>query len=401
MPMDEHRPLRILFLAPQPFFEVRGTPLAVRALTRTLGELGHTVDLLCFPRGEDVSLPGVRLLRSVPLPVGRVRPGFSLAKLALDIPFMAEAKARMLFGRYDVVHAVEEAAHLAAPLARLMRLPLVMDVDSSISEQLQTAHVPLRRALLALVRALEAHALRHATAVITICDSLSAGVRRIAPDAAVFQIEDPPLIDSAAALSPDDVATLRHSLGLAVGPVALYSGNFEPYQGVDLLVDAAARMSEIQVVLMGGEPGEIEALRARAAGLGAAGRCFFVGKRPPSEVPAFIALADVLVSPRCRGQNTPFKIYTYLASGKPTVATRIEAHTQVLHDGIAWLVDATPQALAAGVRQVLSDRSAARERGERGRAYAEREFGLDAFRERVRRAYTHVAEVVVRDKVRH
>jgi len=83
------------------------------------------------------------------------------------------------------------------------------------------------------------------------------------------------------------------------------------------------------------------------------------------------------------------------------VATRIEAHTQVLHDGIAWLVDATPQALAAGVRQVLSDRSAARERGERGRAYAEREFGLDAFRERVRRAYTHVAAVVVGDKVRH
>ena len=43
----------------------------------------------------------------------------------------------MAVGRYDVVHAVEEAAHLAAPLARLLRLPLVVDVDSSIPDQLR------------------------------------------------------------------------------------------------------------------------------------------------------------------------------------------------------------------------------------------------------------------------
>jgi glycosyltransferase involved in cell wall biosynthesis len=388
------RPLRILFLAPQPFFEVRGTPLAVRALTRTLCEQGHAVDLLCYPRGEDVPLaPGMRLLRSLNLPVGRVRPGFSLAKLLLDVPFMAEAKVRMLFGRYDVVHAVEEAAHLAAPLARLLRLPLVVDVDSSIAEQLEGARVPLRRPLLAIVRLLEAHALRHAAAVITICNSLSAGVRRIAPEAAVFQIEDPPLVDSDVNPSADDVATLRRSVGLAAGPVALYSGNFEPYQGVDLLVDAAAQLGEVQLVFMGGEPGEIDALRARATAVGAAARCAFVGKRPPSDLPAFLALADVLVSPRRRGQNTPFKVYTYLAAGKPLVATRIEAHAQLLHDGIAWLVDATPEALAAGIRQVLSDPATARERARRGQELVTREFGPAAFCEKVRRAYAHVAEM--------
>ena len=394
--MDENsaRPLRILFLAPQPYFEVRGTPLAVRALTQALGEQGHAVDLLCYPRGESIPLPpGARLLRSLDLPVGRVRPGFSLAKLLLDVPFMAEAKLRMLLGRYDVVHAVEEAAHIAAPLARLMRLPLVVDVDSSIAEQLEAARVPFLRPLLALVRWLEVYALRHAAAVITICNSLSAGVRRIAPEAAVFQIEDPPLIDSEVIPSADEIAALRRSLGLAAGPVALYSGNFEPYQGVDLLVDATAQVGEVQFVFMGGEPDEIDALRSRAAAVGAAARCTFVGKRPPSELPAFLALADVLVSPRRRGQNTPFKIYTYLAAGKPLVATRIEAHSQLLHDGIAWLADATPEALAAGIRQILSDPAAARARAERGREFVTREFGPAAFREKVRRAYAHVAEV--------
>ena len=82
--------LRILFLAPQPFFEVRGTPLAVLHMTRALGELGHQVDLLTFPQGEAAPTPGVRHLRSLWLPVGRVKAGPSLAKMLLDVPFAAE-----------------------------------------------------------------------------------------------------------------------------------------------------------------------------------------------------------------------------------------------------------------------------------------------------------------------
>src|SRR5512138_2215493 len=121
--MNASAPLRILVLAPQPFFEVRGTPLAVRALVTVLGEMGHAVDLLTYPRGADVALPGVRHLRSLRLPVGHVRPGFSLAKVLLDGPFIVEAALRIASGRYDVIHAVEEAAHLVAPIARLTRTP--------------------------------------------------------------------------------------------------------------------------------------------------------------------------------------------------------------------------------------------------------------------------------------
>ena len=55
---------------------------------------------------------------------------------------------RMAVGRFDVVHAVEEAAHLAAPLARLLRLPLVVDVDSSIPAQMRESGFAPRGPLL-------------------------------------------------------------------------------------------------------------------------------------------------------------------------------------------------------------------------------------------------------------
>jgi hypothetical protein len=79
------RPLRILVLAPQPLFEIRGIPLAVLHLTRALSGLGHRVDLLTFPQGEDARAEGVRHLRSLRLPVGRAKAGPSLAKLVLQL----------------------------------------------------------------------------------------------------------------------------------------------------------------------------------------------------------------------------------------------------------------------------------------------------------------------------
>jgi hypothetical protein len=182
------RRLRILFLAPQPFFEVRGTPLAVQHMTRALAALGHDVDLLTFPQGEDAPAEGVRHRRSLRLPVGRVKAGPSFAKMALDVPFVAEAVLRLAFGRYDVVHAVEEAAHLVAPFARLLRVPLVMDVDSSIPDQLRYSGFAARGPILWAAEALERHALRHSAAAVTVCASLTDGVRRRAPAVPVFQV---------------------------------------------------------------------------------------------------------------------------------------------------------------------------------------------------------------------
>ena len=388
------RPLRILFLAPQPFFEVRGTPLAVLHLTRALAGLGHQVDLLTFPLGEAAPSEGVRHLRSLPLPVGRVKAGPSLAKLLLDVPFMAEAVWRLAIGRYDVVHAVEESAHLVAPFARVLRVPLVMDVDSSIPDQLRYSGFATRGPLVWLAEALEGHALRHAAAAVTVCTSLTDGVKKRAPGVAVFQVEDPPLVDRRNPPAREAVAKLRRELGLAQGPVILYSGNFEPYQGVELLLEATPRVPEAQFLLMGGRASEIDRFRARAQELGTGARVFFSGPRPPSELPVFLALADALCSPRVQGENTPFKIYTYLASGKPIVATRIATHTQLLDDSLAFLIEPSAEGVATGLRQALEQKEAARARAERGRALVDREYSLERYREKVARAYAGIERAV-------
>ena len=357
-------------------------------MVRALAAQGHEVELLTYAQGDDVALPGVRHRRSLGLPVGRVRAGASAAKLLLDVPFMARAFWRMARGRFDVVHAVEEAAHLAAPVARLLGLPLVVDVDSSIPDQLRESRFPGRGPLAWAASALEGHALAHAAAVVTVCTSLTEGVRRRAPGARVFQIEDPPLLAAPVPRHAPEAAALAASLGLDGRPVALYSGNFEPYQGVELLVDAAALAPEVQLVFMGGEPEQVARMRARAA-RGTA--CVFAGKRATDELAAFLGIASVLVSPRVSGVNTPFKVYTYLASGRPLVATRAVTHTQLLDDTTAWLVEPTPEGLAAGIRAALADPVEAARRAERGRDLVEREYSERRHAEKVAAAYAGIA----------
>ena len=388
------RRLRILFLAPQPFFEVRGTPLAVLHLTRALAALGHQIDLLTFPQGEAAPSEGVRHLRSLRLPVGRVKAGPSLAKLLLDVPFMAEAVWRLAFGRYDVVHAVEESAHLVAPFARLLGVPLVMDVDSSIPDQLRYSGFATRGPLPWLAEALETHALRHAAAAVTVCTSLTDGVKRRAPGVAAFQVEDPPLVDRRTPPTAEAVAALRRELGLGDGPVILYSGNFEPYQGVELLLEATPQVKGAQFLFMGGRLPEVDRLKARAGAIGTGSHVFFSGTRPPSELPVFLALADVLCSPRVKGENTPFKIYTYLASGKPIVATRIPTHTQLLDDSLAFLVEPSAEGIASGLRQALEQKGEARARAERGLDLVDREYSVERYREKIAHAYAAVERAV-------
>jgi glycosyltransferase involved in cell wall biosynthesis len=147
---------------------------------------------------------------------------------------------------------------------------------------------------------------------------------------------------------------------------------------------------------MGGEPGEIEALQARARALGSQERCVFSGKRPPSQLPAFLAVADLLVSPRAKGENTPFKVFTYLASGKPLVATRIPSHTQLLSDETAFLVEPTAEGLAGGIRAALEDPNEAAGRAERGYALVQREYSATRHREKVAAAYAAVERLASR-----
>ena len=128
---------RVLVVAPEPFYEDRGTPIAVRNVLQALSELHYEVDLLTYPVGQPVSIPGLRIFRSPnPFRIRQVPVGFSGRKLLLDATLVPAIWRQLRRVRYSCIHAVEEAAFPAVVLGHLYGIPVIYDMQSSLPEQL-------------------------------------------------------------------------------------------------------------------------------------------------------------------------------------------------------------------------------------------------------------------------
>ena len=381
-------------IAPEPFFEPRGTPFSEYHRIRALLELGHTVDLVTYPFGRDVALPGLRVFRCLRPPfVHEVRIGPSLAKVPLDLTLTLTALRRAMSERYDVVHSHEEGSFIGVVLAAILRIPHLYDMHSSLPQQLTNFAFSRSRVLRGAFQVMERFVIRRSKVVIVICQHLEDTVKEIETRVPTVLIENAP--GSGDAPVAGSGAGVRTELGIgATTPLVLYTGTFEHYQGLDLLFAAARlvieRRPDTRFVLAGGRADQIEAARAEARRAGVEGAVIFAGQRQAEEIPAFLDAADALVSPRSTGTNTPLKIYQYLRSGKPIVATRLLTHTQVLDDSVSVLTPATPEGYAEGILSVVEDPARGRAIGERARQLAETKYSYDAYLARTRQAIAHL-----------
>ena len=378
--------MRILLVAPQPFYQERGTPIAVRMLVEVLCGQGHAVDLLTYHEGADLKIEGLRILRTPALPGLRHVPiGISWKKLVCDLLISGRLLTLALSRRYDVIHAVEEAVFPAILLRSSARARVVYDMDSLLGESLVSKWRLLRPAERVL-RAMERAVIRRADAVFAVCNDLARHVTIDAPGVPVFLIEDVaiPSQELCGGAEP-----LRELLDIR-GALALYVGNLQQYQGVEQVVRAMTQLPEtfdLTLVLIGGAPEDVARMRSLVRRLHLEERVYLLGPRPLAQLTAFLEQADILVSPRLRGSNTPMKVYSYMNSGTAILGTRIASHTQVLDDDCALLVEPNPEALAAGLVTLAADAPLRTRLGAAARRRAVERYSLEAFRQKVCAAY--------------
>ncbi len=377
--------MNILMLAPEPFFEPRGTPISVYFRILALTELGHRITLVTHPIGENIALRNLKIVRPPNLlGIRKVRIGPSLAKLPLDFLLLLQATLEMVSRHYDLVFSHEEAALLGVWLARIWGKPHVYDMHSSLPQQLKNFEFTRSPILISLFKRMEHFVLRNSQAVIVICRDLMATVAGLGYGHKAVQVEN--FLDFPAEEFPAEaVARKKREFAPGGEKIVLYAGNFEPYQGIPLLLRAAQKLGgDALFLLVGGSGASLTEMKELARRLGIQNRVIFADKVLPTQVPLFINLADVLVSPRIAGTNTPLKIYSFLKSGKPLVATRLWTHTQVLSEQHAILTDANPDGLAKGIEFALKSEEA-RDRARAAKEWAKTEFAPGRYFEKIGR----------------
>ena len=378
--------MKILMIAPEPIFEPRGTPLSVVGRLKALSDMGHQVDLLTYNFGEDVDLPGIRIFRIPRIPgIGRVKIGPSLVKIPMDILLFVKTGIRLLRGRYDLIHSHEEAGFWGAIFSRIFHVPHIYDMHSSLPQQLRNFEFTSSRVIFVIFKKLEKWVLKYSSGVITICPDLYNYVKNLFPDKGSVLIEN--VVDYSMIFGEKDRSSeIRRELNLKRRIVALYTGTFESYQGLDLIIQSAenvaSKSSRIIFLLVGGHPDQVEAYKKKVLKRGLADHFIFTGQVMPQEVNSYVKCADILLSPRTTGTNTPLKIYSYLRSGVAIVATRLWTHTQVLNDRVAVLTDPDPESFARGILSLIEDPTLCKRVGRAGEAMAERKYSYTIYMKR-------------------
>jgi glycosyltransferase involved in cell wall biosynthesis len=385
--------VKILLLAPHPFYQVRGTPIAVRTVLEFLSERGDSVDVLTYAEGTDIAIPNCRVYRVPQLPgVRNIRAGFSFKKVVCDSLMIGSCIRLVRRNRYDLIHAVEESAFIAAAVGRVAGIPYVYDMDSSLAEQMVEAYPRLSFALPAMQR-MERVAVRRSIGVLAVCAALEDVARGHDPQKPIGRVEDTTLLSEASTDGRGQVLP-----GIDGGPVAMYVGNLEHYQGIDLLLEGfrhtLARVPDAKLVIIGGRDPDIVSYRKRAEELGIVNSVMFLGPRPITQLNGLLEQADVLVSPRLKGLNTPMKIYSYLDSGSAVLATRLRTHTQVLNDELAYLVEPEPAALGRGLAELMTNSALRNRLASSAKAYVQREHTPAAARRKLAAFYSTMEDRV-------
>lgn len=256
----------------------------------------------------------------------------------------------------------------------------------------------------ALFKAIERHYARRTQRLIAVSASeaetfRSSGVVDPARVRVVPNGIDPARIEGAA---PLDVA----ALGLdPARPIVAVIGLVYAAKGQDLALEALARLGpagsgleDAQLLIVG--PGEVDALRARAASLGLAARVVCTG--PRADVPSVLAAATCLLLPS-RWEGLPYVVLEAMAAGKPVVATPVDGARDLVRDGVTGALataidaDAIATALARVLRATDAERAAL---GARGRARLDEGYTVARMVERLTAVYEEACAEAARERPR-
>lgn len=383
--------MRTLHVAAMPFPSAQGTQALLHQMLHALHAAGHDTHLLCYAHGGDEA--GAPAAACAPSPSRRasytvhrlaargftqsLRSGPSLDKLWLDAA-LQRALPRLIDRLQPdlvVAHHVEAAG--CALLARAH--PLLFVAHTSLSQELPSYVAPPLRSLAAAAgRGLDRALIRRLPRTLAVSPLLAELLTRES-DCLVRALSLP--WQTTAPIDARESCEARRALGLSASDqVALYAGNLDAYQGLELLLPAlehATRHNALLRWLIATESAT-QLLRARMSPV-LAERVTFTPLAGEAARRRVHAAADWVLVPRMSAGGVPVKLLDALARGMPVLAGRLALAGLPL-DAHCIVVESTaPEAWLAAIDEVGKAPARARARALSGQAYVARTLTGAAF----------------------
>jgi glycosyltransferase involved in cell wall biosynthesis len=378
-------PYQVLMVAPTSFFADYGCHVRILAEVTNLQHLGHRVIICTYHNGDDVQ--GLDIRRGWGPPwIQRPVVGSSRHKIYLDAMLLWRTLLVAIRERPDVIHAhLHEGAFIGTIVGRLLGLPVLFDFQGSMTAEMVDHRFLTRGSFwYRPLRWLEEHIIRWPQAVATSSYNAARVLREEFnfPEGHLLTVPDG--VNTANFQPLDDVpgwpqrrARLRAELGIpADARVVVYLGLLAPYQGTDVLLQAARLVlqdvPDVYFLVMG-FPG-VESYAALAGSLGILDHTLFPGRISYFEAPRGLALGDVAVAPKMSATEGSGKILDYMAMALPVVAFDTPVSREMLGALGLYAEYGSAASLAQCLVRALRDVEGGRALGYRLRERAEAVF---------------------------
>jgi glycosyltransferase involved in cell wall biosynthesis len=393
-------PHTILMIAPTSFFADYGCHIRIWQEAQALQKLGHRVVISTYHNGDD--MPGLEIHRSWDVPwIKRAMVGSSRHKIYLDAALSYRALEVTLRIRPTIIHAhLHEGALIGAVLKRFVRAPLVFDFQGSMTSEMIDHHFLGGKdsRLYQPLRHLEYWINKQADALITSSENAARLLRRefAFPEDRLYTVVDGINTERFRPIAPTpewqaEQQRLRAEMGIPAGrKVVIYLGVLAPYQGINVLMEAAQKlvpaMPNVHFLIMG-YPG-VDSYGKLAESLGIADRVSLPGRIMYKDTHAYLALGNVAVAPKMSETEGSGKIPQYMAMGLPVVTFDTPVSREYLGDLGIYAQFGSADDLAAKLRLALEWPEWSQRLGRLGRDQAVRELSSDRAGPEIEAIYT-------------
>jgi len=384
--------VKILMIAPTPFFADRGCHVRILEETKALIKRGDEVIICTYHIGRNIDNINIKRIPNI-LWYNKLEAGPSYHMLYLDALLLFRSLQITMKEKPDIIHAhLHEGALIGKFCSKLGNIPLVFDVQGSLSGEM-AAHGFMKcdSLLYKIIFRLETIINNMADAIITSSTNMAEILKNrfeVGEDK-VFVIPDG--VDTETFHPNYDTQNLRKKMKIDDGKkVVVFLGILNEYQGIDLLIESIPHViKEVHNAhfLIMGFP-NVDIYQKMATELGVLNNITFTGRIDYSEAPLYLNLGDIAVSPKntSSGEGNG-KIYNYMACGLPTVVFDFPTNQEILRDTGIYVQEIDPEFFAKAIVKLLMDDNKKSELNFKARETAINNYSWDVIAQKTMEVY--------------
>ena len=382
--------MRILMIAPTPFFADRGCHTRIYEEVMGLQKLGHQVEVCTYGLGRDVG--GVKTVRTINFPwYKKLSAGPSKTKIlllpCLGVTCLKEIKRC----RPDVIHAHLHEGACIAHVCKLFypRCKYVFDMQGGlVDEVLQHGFIKEGGIGYRFLRWLEKRIVNWQHIITSSSHMVDDVIKIGCPPDNVTNVKDG--VDTDFFCPRKEDMALAGEIGLDLtSPRISYVGLLEEYQGIDLLIQAmkcvCAEIPNAQLILMGYP--NIEKYKTQCREAGIERNVIFTGAVSYLELPRYLSLSHIGVAPKLSAAEGNGKVYNYMSMEMASVVFDGKINREILEETGIFVENRTAEELAEKIIWAMKNPGEVERLGKQGRKIAEKRLSNVAVAQRIEEVY--------------